>query len=149
MSFAVLGAMLAFEANAQQQRRIPGHKMTLDQLRTMPKTDQVVVKFLEGQKLSLSGQGLTGLRSGQANSLERVFAAFGVSGTAIKPLHDVPPEELEREKNDAQQRSGRQLADLSVIVIPVSVGWVTPLSGCFERHKHRQPKSNSAHKNGR
>ncbi len=84
----------------------------------------MVVKFREGEKVRLTDQKLTGMRSGQANLLNNVLRQAGVTETAMTPLFEAPPEELERDRNDGQRRSGRQLADLSlyfVIKLPPTV----------------------------
>ena len=84
----------------------------------------MVVKFREGEKVRLTNQKLTGMRSGQANLLNNVLRQAGVTETAMTPLFEAPPEELERDRNDGQRRTGRQLADLSlyfVIKLPPTV----------------------------
>ena len=98
-----------------------GRKLDLSELRAQPDTNQVVVKFREGEKVRLTKEKLTGMRSGQANLLNNVLSQAGVTETALKPLFAAPPEELERESNECQRRTGRQLADLSlyfVITLP-------------------------------
>jgi serine protease len=120
----LIGAAPEAEAQAGPDLRTTGKKMDLSQLRALPQTNQVVVKFREGEKVRLTGQRLTGMRSGQANLLNNVLSQAGVSQAAMKPLHVAPPEELERERDTAQRRSGRQLADLSlyfVIDLPPTV----------------------------
>jgi len=116
-ALALIGA--AAEADAQQgpDQRAAGRKMNLEQLRALPQTNQVVVKFREGEKVRLDGQRLSGMRSGQASLLANVLSQAGVSEAAIKPLHVAPPAELEREKDAAQRRSGRKLADLSLYFV--------------------------------
>ncbi|HZJ11547.1 MAG TPA: S8 family serine peptidase [Methyloceanibacter sp.] len=91
--------------------------MDLQQLRALPQTSQVVVKFREGEKVRLDGQRLSGMRSGQASLLTNALSQAGVSEAAMKPLHEAPPAELERDKETAQRRSGRQLADLSLYFV--------------------------------
>src|SRR3990170_5667740 len=106
----------AAEADAQQgpAQRAAGRKMNLEQLRALPQTNQVVVKFREGEKVRLDGQRLSGMRSGQASLLTNVLSQAGVSEAAMKPLHVAPPAELEREKDAAQRR---KLADLSLYFV--------------------------------
>lgn len=91
--------------------------MDLQQLRALPQTSQVVVKFREGEKVRLDGQRLSGMRSGQTSLLTNALSQAGVSEAAMKPLHEAPPAELERDKETAQRRSGRQLADLSLYFV--------------------------------
>jgi len=122
-SICALAALIligaAAEVNAQQgqDQRAAGRKMNLEQLRALPQTNQVVVKFREGEKVRLDGQRLSGMRSGQASLLTNVLSQAGVSEAAMKPLHVAPPQELEREKDAAQRRSGRKLADLSLYFV--------------------------------
>ena len=94
-----------------------GRKLDLSELRAQPETNQVVVKFREGEKVRLTDQKLTGMRSGQANLLNNVLRQAGVTETAMTPLFEAPPEELERDRNDGQRRTGRQLADLSLYFV--------------------------------
>lgn len=103
------------EARAQDETnlRAGGRKLDLSELRAQPETNHVVVKFREGEKVRLTDQKLTGMRSGQANLLNNVLRQAGVDQTALQPLFASPPEELERDKADGQRRTGRQLADLS------------------------------------
>jgi hypothetical protein len=116
----------SFDAEAQDEPnlRTAGKKRDLSELRALPETNQVVVKFREGEKVRLTNQKLTGMRSGQANLLNNVLRQAGVTETAMKPLFEAPPEALERDKADGERRSGRQLADLSlyfVINLPPTV----------------------------
>ena len=101
--------------------RSAGRKLDLSELRAQPDTNQVVVKFREGEKVRVANQKLTGMRSGQANLLNNVLRQAGVTETALTPLFEAPPEELERDRSEGQRRSGRELADLSlyfVITLP-------------------------------
>ena len=118
------GAVLEARAQEPPNLRTAGKKRDLSQLRALPETNQVVVKFREGEKVRLTNKKLTGMRSGQANLLNNVLRQAGVTETAMQPLFAAPPEELARERNDSQRRSGRQLADLSlyfVILLPPAV----------------------------
>jgi serine protease len=114
------------EAKAQDtpNLRVTGNKRDLSELRAQPETNRVVVKFREGEKVRLTGEKLTGMRSGQANLLNNVLRQAGVTETALTPLFEAPPEELERDRSEGQRRTGRQLADLSqyfVITLPPTV----------------------------
>src|SRR5262245_50561607 len=73
----VVGGAAAIQAQ-QPQDRIGGRKQSLDQLRAMPATDRVVVKFREGQSIRRSGQRLTGTQ-GQTKALDSVLIGAGVS----------------------------------------------------------------------
>jgi subtilisin family serine protease len=122
-SICALAALLlvgaALEAKAQQDpgQRPAGRKMDLEQLRALPRSNQVVVKFREGEKIRRSGDRLTGMRSGEADNLNQVLREAGVTEAAVKPLHAAPPEALERETDAAQRSSGRKLADLSLYFV--------------------------------
>ena len=117
VALVLIGAAPEVEAQQGPAQRAAGRKMDLEQLRALPQTNQVVVKFREGEKVRLDGQRLSGMRSGQAGLLTSVLSQAGVSEAAMKPLHVAPPAELEREKDAAQRRSGRKLADLSLYFV--------------------------------
>lgn len=115
---AALGLAAAPDAKAQDEPERPaGRKLTLDQLRALPRTNQVVVKFRDGEKIRRAGDRLTGMRSGQADNLNQVLREAGVTEAAVKPLHAAPPETLERETSAAERSSGRKLADLSLYFV--------------------------------
>ena len=124
VTLLLLGAVPDAKAQDTPNLRVTGQKRDLSELRALPETNQVVVKFREGEKVRLTDQKLTGMRSGQANLLNNVLRQAGVTETAMTPLFEAPPDELERERNDGQRRTGRQLADLSlyfVIKLPPTV----------------------------
>jgi subtilisin family serine protease len=115
---AILVLLGAPGAWAQQgDQRPAGRKLDLQQLRALPSSNHVVVKFRDGEKIRRSGDRLTGMRSGQADDLNQVLREAGVSEAAVKPLHAAPPEELERDTEAAQRSSGKQLADLSLYFV--------------------------------
>ena len=117
----LIGAAPDAKAQDTPNIRSAGRKLDLSELRAQPETNQVVVKFREGEKVRLANQKLTGMRSGQANLLNNVLRQAGVTETALTPLFEAPPEELERDRSEGQRRSGRELADLSlyfVIALP-------------------------------
>ena len=117
----LIGAAPDAKAQDTPNVRSAGRKLDLSELRAQPETNQVVVKFREGEKVRLTNQKLTGMRSGQANLLNNVLRQAGVTETALTPLFEAPPEELERDRSEGQRRSGRELADLSlyfVIALP-------------------------------
>ena len=64
---ALLLVAASAEVNTQQgsQYRAAGQKLSLDQLRAMPATDRVIVKFREGQTVRRSGERLTGMQDNQ------------------------------------------------------------------------------------
>ena len=82
----LIGAAPEAEAQAGPDLRTTGKKMDLSQLRALPQTNRVVVKFREGEKVRLTKDKLTGMRSGQANLLNNVLSQAGVSQAAMKPL---------------------------------------------------------------
>ncbi|HEX2446869.1 MAG TPA: S8 family serine peptidase [Methyloceanibacter sp.] len=120
----LVGAAREAEGQEAPNLRVPGLKRDLPELQALPATSQVVVKFREGEKVRLTDQKLTGMRTGQANLLNNVLRQAGITEAAMQPLFEAPPEALERERDDSQRRTGRQLADLSqyfVIKLPPNV----------------------------
>lgn len=113
VTLLLMGAAPEAKAQDETNLRTGGRKLDLSELRAQPETNHVVVKFREGEKVRLSKDKLTGMRSGQANLLNNVLRQVGVNETALQPLFAAPPEELERDKAEGQRRTGRQLADLS------------------------------------
>ena len=121
VTLLLIGAAPDAEAQDTPNLRSTGRKLDLSELRAQPETNQVVVKFREGEKVRLANQKLTGMRGGQVNLLNNVLHQAGVTETALTPLFEAPPEELERDRSEGQRRSGRELADLSlyfVIALP-------------------------------
>ena len=121
VTLLLIGAAPDAMAQDTPNVRSAGRKLDLSELRAQPDTNQVVVKFREGEKVRVANQKLTGMRSGQANLLNNVLRQAGVTETALTPLFEAPPEELERDRSEGQRRSGRELADLSlyfVITLP-------------------------------
>lgn len=117
----VLAAAPGAKAQAGPDLRTPGRKLDLSELRAQPATNRVVVKFREGEKVRQSGQRLTGMRGGQTNLLDNVLRQAGITEAAVQPLFAAPPDELARDRDASQRRTGRQLADLSlyfVIALP-------------------------------
>jgi hypothetical protein len=90
-ALALIGAAPEVEAQQGPAQRAAGRKMDLEQLRALPRTNQVVVKFREGEKVRLDGQRLSGMRSGQAGLLTSVLSQAGVSEAAMKPSDAVKP----------------------------------------------------------
>ncbi len=117
VTLLLIGAAAEAEAQDGPNLRSGGRKLDLSELRAQPEVNQVVVKFREGEKVRLTKDKLTGMRSGQANLLNNVLRQAGVTETAMQPLFEAPPEELERDKTDGQRRTGRQLADLSLYFV--------------------------------
>ena len=121
VTLLLIGAAPDAMAQDTPNVRSAGRKLDLSELRAQPDTNQVVVKFREGEKVRVANQKLTGMRSGQANLLNNMLRQAGVTETALTPLFEAPPEELERDRSEGQRRSGRELADLSlyfVITLP-------------------------------
>ena len=124
LTLLILGVGAEAEAQNAANLRSGARKLDLSELRAQAETNQVVVKFREGEKVRLTDQKLSGMRSGQANLLNNVLRQAGVTEAAMQPLFEAPPEELDRDKTEGQRRTGRQLADLSqyfVIKLPPTV----------------------------
>jgi hypothetical protein len=68
-----VGAAPDAKAQDTPNIRSAGRKLDLSELRAQPETNQVVVKFREGEKVRFANQKLTGMRSGQANLLNNVL----------------------------------------------------------------------------
>ena len=98
VTLLLIGAAPDAQAQDTPNVRSAGRKLDLTELRAQPETNQVVVKFREGEKVRLTNQKLTGMRSGQANLLNNVLRQAGVTETALTPLFEAPPEELERDR---------------------------------------------------
>ena len=74
----------------------------------------VVVKFVEGTRARLSGRGLEGRPPFDAAALDLVLSKHGVDPASLVRVFGRPSEELEAERALAQERSGRELADLNL-----------------------------------
>jgi serine protease len=99
------------------QPRSAGSKKSLEQLQAMPQSNQVVVKFREGMRVRLSGGRLTGLTGGQVEDLAGTLRAAGVPAVNVRRLHTRPEAQLDDEREAAQRRKGKQLADLNLYYI--------------------------------
>jgi subtilisin family serine protease len=117
VAILVLFEMPAASAQQAPDQRPEARKLDLQQLRALPSSNHVVVKFRDGETVRRSGDRLTGMRSGQADNLNQVLREAGVSEAAVKPLHAAPPEQLERDTEAAQRSSGKELADLSLYFV--------------------------------
>jgi hypothetical protein len=87
--------------------------MSREQMQAMPASNQVVVKFREGNRVRFNGGQLSGISGPQAAVFENLLREIGIAGTAIRRLHNRPEAELDAERDLAQRRSGRELADLN------------------------------------
>src|SRR6185312_7511517 len=117
VTLLLIGAAPEAKAQDTPDARSAGRKLDLSELRAEADTNQVVVKFREGEKVRVANQKLTGMRSGQANLLNNVLRQAGITETALTPLFEAPPEDLERDRSEGQRRSGRELADLSLYFV--------------------------------
>jgi len=97
--------------------RAPGAKMSLGQMRAMPQSGNVVVKFREGSGIRLRGGRLIGLRGADAARFVNILSETRVATNAIERLHTRPEGELNSEREAAQRESGRELADLNLYYV--------------------------------
>jgi serine protease len=110
--FALLAAAAAFAEPAALRARPAKPARTL----VTPHVDArfVVVKFVEGTRARTTRGGMRGDVPFDAAALSDVLRAHGVAAPAMRRLFTRPERELETERGRAQQRSGRQLADLNL-----------------------------------
>jgi serine protease len=115
MLFAIVMAGCLTEASAQDlQPRVPPQKMTLDQMQSIPTSNRVHVKFREGVIVRLTDGQLSGLPSSDAAAFQNILTQRRIPASAIRRMFTRPEADLDNERNEAQQRSGKQLADLKL-----------------------------------
>jgi hypothetical protein len=88
--------------------------MALEQMQAMPASSQVVVKFREGTGIRLRSGQLAVMASADASSFQNALNEFSIPATAIRKMHTRPEADLDAERTEGQQRSGRELADLNL-----------------------------------
>ncbi|BAV33895.1 hypothetical protein SCL_1590 [Sulfuricaulis limicola] len=74
--------------------------------------DRIVVKFNEGTTVRLRGKQLKSLAGADLAAFNTLLQNY--PGTTVQRLFSRPEPDLEQEKDDAEQRSGWQLADLNL-----------------------------------
>ncbi len=113
--FAILMADWLTGALAQDlQPRIPPPKMTLDQMRPIPSSNRVHVKFREGTVVRLINGQLRGMASSDAAAFQNILTERRIPASAMRRMFTRPEADLDNERNEAQQRSGKQLPDLNL-----------------------------------
>ena len=111
-------ASLMVPAHSQSlEPRVAGHKSTLAQLKAMPASARVVVKFKEGQTIRLRSGRFTGIAPGNAAAFDRVLARLHVPKGALRRLHARPEADLDAERQAGQKESGQALADLNLYYV--------------------------------
>jgi len=103
------------EASAQNlQPRVPPPKMTLDQMQSIPSSNRVHVKFREGTDIRLTNGQLRGMASSDAAAFQNILSQRRIPANAIRRMFTRPEADLNNERNEGQQRSGKQLPDLNL-----------------------------------
>lgn len=83
-------------------------------LRPWMSSDRIVLKFAEGSGVRLRNGRLVSLTGQGVGEVNRVLARAGITAGALSPVLDRPESQLAKEKALGEQRSGKQLADLSL-----------------------------------
>jgi serine protease len=97
--------------------RPPGIKHGLTDLRKMPASNKVVVKFQEGKRVRMSAGKLTGLPSADNAAVASVLATHRIAPSALRRLHARAEAELDQERADGERLSGQRLADLNLYYV--------------------------------
>jgi hypothetical protein len=110
-------------ASAQQALRARQihPKPSLEQLRTIPASNAVLVKFRDGSGLRYIEGRLEGPETEDSKAFEAVLGRFNLSPNDLERVFPRPDADLNREREQGQQKSGEQLADLTLfyaIILP-------------------------------
>jgi Subtilase family len=116
---AIIMAAGLVHASAQQALapRPPPQKMTLPQMQAIPSANRVHVKFREGNVVRFANGQLSGMPSADTASFQNVLGLRGIGPGAIRRMFTRPEADLDRERAEGQQSSGKQLADLNLYYI--------------------------------
>lgn len=120
-AFVASSPLRAQDASGLIPRMVP-EKPVETRITPAVEPGQVILKFREGSYVRWRDDRFVvedGERTGapaqvDLSELEEVLAGFGIPVDAIERLHTRPESELETERQVAQGRSGRQLADLNL-----------------------------------
>jgi sugar lactone lactonase YvrE len=113
----------AVSAQPLQERALPA-KPARTQVTPYDDTRFVVVKFAEGTRVRATPAGMRGDVPFDAAALAQVLREHGVAAPALRRLFTRPERDLEVERDRAQRRSRRELADLNLyhrIAVPAGV----------------------------
>ncbi len=106
------------------QPRVSGNKLSLPAMQAMPPVNRIVIKFREGSQVRLrDGRLFSATVADVAASVENVIRQTGVATPELKRLHTLPEATLDAQREAAQRRSGRELADLNlyyVVELPIT-----------------------------
>jgi hypothetical protein len=113
---AIAVATWTTQLQAQQslRPRAAPQKLTLEQLRALPSSDHVIVKFREGSGIRYADGRLISPPSLETASFEAALRRIGLALADMDRLFARPEDDLDREREQGQQRSGGQLADLKL-----------------------------------
>ncbi len=107
-------------------------KLTLQQLQSIPASSQITVKFREGSGFRLRNGQLTASEASDVGVFQKTLGELGIPASGVSRLFTRPEETLDAERQEGQQRSGKQLADLNlyyVIDLPKGVNPATVANG--------------------
>ena len=122
----ILLTLLPNSATPQQalQPRASGNKLSLPEMQAMPPVNRIVIKFREGSQVRLrDGRLFSATTADVAANVENVIRQTGVAAPELKRLHTLPEATLDAQREEAQRRSGRELADLNlyyVLELPIT-----------------------------
>lgn len=119
LAYSVIAAALTpwgGEASAQQalQPRALPQKPALERMQAIPSSNKVIVKFREGSGFRLRGGQLSAAIEANVSRFQAALGEVGVPVSTLRPLFDRPAGQLSAERLQGQQRSGVELADLSL-----------------------------------
>jgi hypothetical protein len=114
----VVTVVAATITSASAQNRVPGQKMTLQQLQVLPASDRVVIKFREGSRVRIGDGQIKGISDRQStNNFNRVMSEAGIPLTSVERMHGESEAELDTKRTTAQRKTGRRLADLNLYYV--------------------------------
>jgi subtilisin family serine protease len=93
--------------------RVAPEKPARTTIGPLHRTDRIAIKFVEGSGVRM-GARLPRAQSFAFARAETLLAALGVSSDRVHPMFDRDPVDLERERALGEQRSGQELADLTL-----------------------------------
>ena len=86
-------------------------------MQALPSVARVVVKFREGRSIRQSAGRLTGMTTTEAAAFANVLRLSGVpANSGVRRLHARSEAELDQERIAAERESGRDLADLNLVL---------------------------------
>jgi hypothetical protein len=114
---ALMAAPIPASAQQELKPRIAPPKATLQQLQSIPATNEVTVKFREGSGFRIQDGQPTALEADEIGPLLKTLGDLGIALNRIRPLLTLPRQQLDAERIDGQRQSGKQLADLNLYYV--------------------------------